>query len=138
MHSSVPDNSKAALERLIQIAQSDTGQSRIVANFLLAWWNAAECGGFDLTDVWGVDRSIAADMLQVFALVAGCRRYPDTLGYSEPFERPCVSGGPDRGTLNRAGTPPSLPLDFPQRSSPSRVRCAAPQNRRALDRSGPL
>ena len=40
MRSSVPDKSRAALERLIQIAQGDTGQSRIVANFLLAWWNA--------------------------------------------------------------------------------------------------
>ena len=48
-----------ALERLIDIARGDTGQSRKVANFLLAWWNAEECGGFDLTDVWGVDKSIA-------------------------------------------------------------------------------
>ena len=31
----------AALERLIAIAHSDTGQSRRVADFLLAWWNAA-------------------------------------------------------------------------------------------------
>jgi hypothetical protein len=42
---SSPDRSGAALERLIQVAQGDTGQSRIVANFLLAWWNAEECGG---------------------------------------------------------------------------------------------
>jgi hypothetical protein len=69
---SVPAKSTAALERLIQIAEGDTGQSRIVANFLLAWWNAGECGGFDLTDVWGVDTSIAVDMLRVFALMAGC------------------------------------------------------------------
>ena len=46
------NSQRTALERLIRVAQSDTGQSRIVANFLLAWWNAAECGGFDLTDVW--------------------------------------------------------------------------------------
>ena len=59
---------RAALERLIRIAQADTGQSRKVANFLLAWWNAAECGGFDMTDVWGVDTAIAVDMLRVFAL----------------------------------------------------------------------
>jgi hypothetical protein len=61
-----------ALDRLIQIALGDTGQSRIVANFLLAWWNAEQCGGFDLTDVWGVDTSIAADMQHVFGLLAGC------------------------------------------------------------------
>jgi hypothetical protein len=81
-----PDTSREALERLIQVAQGNTGQSRIVANFLLAWWNAAECGGFDLTDVWGVDAAIAVDMLRVFALLAGCQRYPDTMGYGERFE----------------------------------------------------
>ena len=32
---------QAALERLIGIAQDDSGQSRAVADFLLAWWNAA-------------------------------------------------------------------------------------------------
>lgn len=74
------------MERLIEIAQHDTGQSRIVANFLLAWWNAAECGSFDLTEVWGVDASIAVDMLRVFALLAGCHQYPDTMGYGKHLE----------------------------------------------------
>ena len=32
---------RAALERLIRIAQGDSGQCRVVADFLLAWWNAA-------------------------------------------------------------------------------------------------
>lgn len=35
---------RAALERLLGHAQRDTGQSRRVADFLLAWWNAANCG----------------------------------------------------------------------------------------------
>ena len=43
------DAALAALDRLLAIARSDTGQSRRVANFLLAWWNAGACGGFDLT-----------------------------------------------------------------------------------------
>jgi hypothetical protein len=76
----------AALERLIDVAQRDTGQSRIVANFLLAWWNAGECGGFDLTDVWAVDTAIAKDMLRVFMLLARCRKYPDAMGYGKHFE----------------------------------------------------
>ena len=80
------EDARAALERLIRLAQGDAGQCRIVAGFLLAWWNAGECGGFDLTDVWAVDTSIAADMLTVFALVCGCRHYPDTLGYGKQFE----------------------------------------------------
>jgi hypothetical protein len=75
-----------ALERLIDIARGNTGQSGKVANFLLAWWNAEECGGFDLTDLWGVDASVAADMVAVFALVAARQHYPDTLGYGKQFE----------------------------------------------------
>jgi hypothetical protein len=86
MLSGLPDKSREALERLIEIAQGDTGQSRIVANFLLAWWNADECGGFDLTDVWAVDTSIAVDMLRVFALMAERHQYPDNVGYGRQFE----------------------------------------------------
>jgi hypothetical protein len=78
---------RASLERLIKIAEGDTGQCRKVANFLLAWWNAEECGGFDLTEVWGVDAAIAADMVIVFDLIAAQNNYPDTLGYGEAFER---------------------------------------------------
>jgi hypothetical protein len=76
----------APLERLIRIAQGDSGQCRIVANFLLAWWNAAEYGGFDLTDVWAVDSKIAADMLAVFEQLLRCRHYPDSLGYEKQFQ----------------------------------------------------
>jgi hypothetical protein len=76
-----------ALERLIQIALGNTGQSARVANFLLAWWNAEECGGFDLTDLWRVDASIAADMVTVFGMVAERNNYPDTLGYGAGFEK---------------------------------------------------
>jgi hypothetical protein len=77
---------KAALERLIAIGQSDTGQARRVAYFLLAWWNAGSCGGFDFTDLWGVDRSIADDMVIVFGYVARTHSYPDALGYDKQFQ----------------------------------------------------
>jgi len=69
----------AALRRLIQIAKGDTGQSRRVADFLLAWWNAGSCGGFDLTDLWAVDRTIADDMYTVFILIGRVSSYPDKL-----------------------------------------------------------
>jgi hypothetical protein len=77
---------KAALERLIAIAQSDTGQARRVADFLLAWWNAGECGGFDLTNLWCVDASIAEDMVIVFGYVARANAYPDALGFNVQFQ----------------------------------------------------
>jgi hypothetical protein len=87
MNTGVSAKQKAAIERLIRIAQSDTGQSGRVANFLLAWWNAEECGGFDLTDLWNVDAAIADDMVTVFDLLAKLNSYPDTLGYGEQFGR---------------------------------------------------
>ncbi len=76
----------AALKRLLKIAHSDTGQSKIVADFLLAWWNARRCGGFDLTDIWGVDRRIADDMVSVFKLIALSNEYPIAFGFRKEFE----------------------------------------------------
>ncbi|MBP8937197.1 MAG: hypothetical protein KBG72_01815 [Agrobacterium sp.] len=60
------DHERASFERLLKIARSDTGQSRRVAAFILAWWNAGGLGGFDLADLFGVDQAIAADMGTVF------------------------------------------------------------------------
>lgn len=87
MGTTISARQQAALERLIRIAQADTGQSRMAAEFLLSWWNAPNCGGFNLTTLWAVDTEIAADMVTVFALVASCHRYPDDLGYGEEFRR---------------------------------------------------
>ncbi len=56
---------EAALERLIELAMSDTGQARRAANFLLAWWNGEDHGHFDITDLFGVDASVAADISTV-------------------------------------------------------------------------
>ncbi|WP_043285882.1 DUF7673 family protein [Paraburkholderia oxyphila] len=77
---------KQALERLLKIAQGDTGQSRRVADFLLAWWNPASCGSYDLTTAWGMDDDIVEDVITVFRLASRVHRYPDTLGYGPQFE----------------------------------------------------
>jgi hypothetical protein len=74
------------LERLLKIAMRDTGQSAKVANFLLAWWNAQSCGGFDITDLWGLDREIAIDCCKLMAWVATNQHYPDDLGFREQFD----------------------------------------------------
>ena len=84
--STVTTNDSAALGRLIDIARRDTAQSRRVADFLLAWWNAGECGSFDLANLWAVDEAIANDMLTVFAMVAKVQTYPDSLGYEPDFK----------------------------------------------------
>ncbi|WP_175982998.1 DUF7673 family protein [Caballeronia zhejiangensis] len=80
------DEERAALDRLLVYARGDTGQSRRVADFLLAWWNAEECGGFDIAATWGLDADIAADVVIVFALAVRAGGYPDTLGYGPQFE----------------------------------------------------
>lgn len=80
------EHEQRALENLLSIAKRDTGQSRRVADFLLAWWNPGQCGGFDLTTLWGVDDAIAADMVTVFAFIARVNTYPDSLGYEADFK----------------------------------------------------
>ena len=79
--------SLAALDRLVAIAESDTGQSARVANFLLAWWNAGSCGGFDFTDLWMVDTAIAEDIQTVIRLIATSHEYPAAYGLKPQFER---------------------------------------------------
>jgi hypothetical protein len=85
MNGHISIRQKAALERLIRIAQARTGQGGMTADFLLSWWNARNFGGFDLTRLWDVDPEITADMVTVFTLIAKCRRFPDDLGYDEQF-----------------------------------------------------
>jgi hypothetical protein len=87
MQTHISSRQKAALERLLRIAQAATGQGQMTADFLLSWWNAREFGGFDLTKLWDVAPEIAADMATVFALVTKCRRFPDDLGYDDEFRR---------------------------------------------------
>lgn len=73
------------IRRLLEVAQSDTGQARRVANFLLAWWNAPDCGGFDLTELWAVDAAVAADMLATAAFITRHHEYPSEFGLGEDF-----------------------------------------------------
>jgi hypothetical protein len=75
-----------ALGRLISIASRDTGQSRRVANFLLAWHNAEENGGWDPVDLWNVDAEIADDMLTLLQFLRECHCYPGELGFKKEIE----------------------------------------------------
>lgn len=68
----------AALDRLFAIAQQDTGTSGRVANFLLAWWNARDNGGFDFTDFWSMDPPILRDCLTVLGFILNARCYLDS------------------------------------------------------------
>ena len=87
----------AALERLIAHARGDSGQSRRVADFLLAWWNCGSCGAFDLTSLWALDTDIVADMTTVFGLIGRVHRYPDSLGYEAEFKAIVQAWRPELG-----------------------------------------
>jgi hypothetical protein len=56
-----------ALGRVCAIARRDTGQSRRVANFLLAWKCRGKRRGWDPIDFWNVDTGppVADDLLTV-------------------------------------------------------------------------
>jgi hypothetical protein len=90
------DAALAALNRLVAIARSDTGQSHRVANFLLAWWNAGDCGGFDLTDLWMLDGAISEDILTVLRLIAVRHDYPTAYGLGPQFEQLVADWRPNR------------------------------------------
>lgn len=79
-------DTRAALERLIAVAQGDTGQSRQVADLLLAWYNADENGGFDFTNFWAIDDALVADSLRLITWISRNRAYPDELGYADQFQ----------------------------------------------------
>jgi hypothetical protein len=82
----MPDHC-AALGRLLKIAMSDTGQSRLTANFLLAWHNAGANGGWDPVDLWALDEAIGRDMLLLLEMVLTRRRYPPEWGFEKEIER---------------------------------------------------
>lgn len=71
----------AAVARLLAIAKTNSGQARRVADFLLAWHNAEENGGWNPVDLWQLDTGIAQDILLVTAFIAVEHKYPDDLGF---------------------------------------------------------
>jgi hypothetical protein len=72
----------AAVARLLAIAKTNSGQARRVADFLLAWHNAEENGGWNPVDLWQLDTGIAQDILLVTAFIAVEHKYPDDLGFA--------------------------------------------------------
>ncbi len=76
----------AVLARLIDRAfRPYSGRDKYVADFLLAWWNAKACGGFNLAELWGLDAATREDVKVVLDMICRCGAYPDTLGYQNEF-----------------------------------------------------
>lgn len=78
------EQGKAALDRLLTIADGDSGGEMRIRKFLLSWWNAETFGGFDPTDLWMLDSSVVRDVFAV--LIHNSRAYPDGLGYRDRFD----------------------------------------------------
>lgn len=76
------DAAQRALDRLIDLARSDTGQARRAANFLLAWWNGEDCGHFPIADLFGVDPTIATHITTIIGFLGQHEGaiYPDAFG----------------------------------------------------------
>ncbi len=94
-----------AIEHLLAIAQRDTGQSKRVADFLLAWHNSAENGGWDPCDLWSLDNAIADEIVMLIAFIgSNPGMYLPNWGY-EPeitavwkrWRAPAASTSPLRG-----------------------------------------
>lgn len=90
------EEGRAALERLLEIAEGDSGGETRVRKFLLSWWNAPSFGGFDPTDLWTFDSGIVRDVFTVLVMINNARAYPDTLGYRDRFDWLVVRWHPDR------------------------------------------
>jgi ABC-type glycerol-3-phosphate transport system substrate-binding protein len=82
----MPPATWTALERLLEVARADTHQARYVANFLLAWWNAGDLGGFDLTETWGLDDNLREDLVTLFGFIARNKTYPSAYSFRSEFE----------------------------------------------------
>jgi hypothetical protein len=102
----MPPGTWAAFERLLEVARADTPQARDAANVLLAWWNAGDLGGFDLTEAWGLDDALKEDLVTLFGFIARHKVYPSAYSFRSEFEdlvrqwRPQVCrAGPDRRSL---------------------------------------
>ncbi len=78
---------RLAAEKLVNLAVQDTGQGRRAANFLLAWWNAEQHGGFDFTDLTNVDREIAEAMATIVVFLAQSSDYYYPTEYRHEIEQ---------------------------------------------------
>ena len=76
----------AALGRLLEVARGDTGRSRAVARFLLAWWDCEAFGRWTLADLWTLDRAASDDLLSVITCDFRRREHSVLDGFRREFE----------------------------------------------------
>src|SRR5665213_1173875 len=83
----ISQGERAAIGRLMQNALGASGQARMVADFLLAWHNAEENGGWNPVELWSLDNQILDDVLTALQVIGReCGRYPDNLGFEREIQ----------------------------------------------------
>jgi ATP-dependent DNA ligase len=82
------EEAQRAIARLVAIARADTGQSKKVADFLLAWWNGDDNGHFPVSHLVNVDTAIRDDMLFLLRRIASepMMIYADAFGFRAEME----------------------------------------------------
>ncbi len=75
-----------ALERLIRLAHNDTPAARCAASLLLSWSDAQAYGGFDLTQLWELNRDQQADALSLISYITRAGHGPVSLGLGDEIE----------------------------------------------------
>lgn len=91
------DTTRRSLDHLLGMAKGNTPQAERAGRFLLAWYDADGCGGFDLTDLWEMDNATLRACTVVFLWVASHRATPADVGFTADLN----------AVLNRHGFSPS-------------------------------
>jgi len=74
-----------AVERLLAFAMGKGLQNSIVADFLLAWWDAERFGRFDLQRTVALNDTSLEDIAALSTFVARYATHPEALGYGQQF-----------------------------------------------------
>jgi hypothetical protein len=91
------EKEQAALAFCFRAAAGDSGGQRRVRQFLFAWHNATELGGFDFADLWSLDERHLAAVLTLINMIARGEtgHYPHHYGYEADMEALIETYGPE-------------------------------------------
>jgi hypothetical protein len=91
------EKEQAALAFCFRAASGDSGGQRRVRQFLFAWHNATELGGFDFADLWSLDERHLDAVLTLIKMIARGETgyYPHHYGYEADMEALIETYGPE-------------------------------------------
>ena len=72
---------KVAAKKLFALALENHGASKKAANFILSWCNAYGFGGFDFTELWGLDEENQRAVFVVIIFLTTQHSYFEQYGF---------------------------------------------------------